>query len=152
MKLEKLWAPTDYSNIDAKLEELRASFVFKGNPITFFQKIKTLKQWLIAAKHPPNEIELCKGSIDAIYRFAKSKKASNTDKLWSTWLAQFEKDTVTITLNLMSDEMLKVYDTYLRMKRQEMKDDCVDLATFNAREERGLSMERRQDRDERDDR
>ena len=33
-----------------------------------------------------------------------------------------------------------------------MKDDGVDLATFNAREERGRSTERRQDRDERDHR
>jgi len=151
-KLQQAWHPSDYSNVAKKIDELSQAYKFVGNPITFFQKIKSIRNWLDRAGHTPNEIEVNKGCIDAIYAFANRKKASPTDKMWTTWLAQFERENKgkKFTLSDLARDMTDQYDTYLRMKAQENKEaknSDNELATFytgdnhHRRRHRGRSRE-----------
>eukprot|EP00286_Rhodomonas_abbreviata_P009007 CAMPEP_0181342820 /NCGR_PEP_ID=MMETSP1101-20121128/31222_1 /TAXON_ID=46948 /ORGANISM="Rhodomonas abbreviata, Strain Caron Lab Isolate" /LENGTH=480 /DNA_ID=CAMNT_0023454339 /DNA_START=172 /DNA_END=1611 /DNA_ORIENTATION=+ len=144
--LDEQWKPGDFSSASAKIDELRHAYkTFNGNPIMYFQKIKTLVIWLTKQHHQPNTAEVCKNCVDAVYAFANQKKATNADKMWGVWLATFEREFTHFTLDNLSKDLTKNYDTYLRMKRQEGKvadDEAGDLVTFNARDN---------ERDERDE-
>mmetsp|Transcript_62187 Transcript_62187/g.128975 ORF Transcript_62187/g.128975 Transcript_62187/m.128975 type:complete len:183 (-) Transcript_62187:1137-1685(-) len=59
--------------------------------------------------------------------------------MWSVWLAAFEREFTHYTLENLSKDLIKNMDTYIRMKRAELKtedEEAGDLVNFNAREGR----------------
>ena len=114
--LHSEWHPGDFSAAAAKIDELKLAYnSFDGNPIRYFQRVRAIVLWLTRAQHKPNTVEVCKACVDNIYAFANRKKATSADKMWSTWMAAFEREFKRYNLEILAKDMNEQYDAYLRI-------------------------------------